>query len=122
MSKYTNLFDKTYCILCYSDNVNEDNLHLKENVFEISQGLIISFLSSGENGGKKSLFSFKLKRNSSVAAQSESNSKNLLFGRQLQDDATLPKPIIVRPTAVFMDILFAICDVFFHHSSNLLKT
>ncbi|XP_057209802.1 T cell activation RhoGTPase activating protein b [Triplophysa rosa] len=51
----------------------------------------------GENGGKKSLFSFKLKRsstNSSIAAHSEPNSKNLLFGRQLQDDNTLPKPII----------------------------
>ncbi|KAI7800036.1 putative T-cell activation Rho GTPase-activating protein, partial [Triplophysa rosa] len=68
-----------------------------ENVIKISRGLIISFLSSGENGGKKSLFSFKLKRsstNSSIAAHSEPNSKNLLFGRQLQDDNTLPKPII----------------------------
>ncbi|XP_056621313.1 T cell activation RhoGTPase activating protein b isoform X1 [Triplophysa dalaica] len=60
----------------------------------------------GENGGKKSLFSFKLKRNSSVAAQSESNPKNLLFGRQLQDDATLPKPIIEILLMLFKKGLF----------------
>ncbi|XP_051952569.1 rho GTPase-activating protein 20-like [Xyrauchen texanus] len=50
----------------------------------------------GENGSKRSLFSFKLKRNStnpSVPTNLESNAKNLLFGRHLQDDTTLPKPI-----------------------------
>ncbi|XP_073711729.1 T cell activation RhoGTPase activating protein b isoform X2 [Misgurnus anguillicaudatus] len=48
-----------------------------------------------DNGGKKSLFSFKLKRSSTnVAAHPESNTKSLLFGRHLQDDSTLPKPII----------------------------
>ncbi|XP_073701943.1 T cell activation RhoGTPase activating protein b [Garra rufa] len=49
----------------------------------------------GENGGKRNFFS-KLKRsstNSSVPAHPESSAKNLLFGRHLQDDTTLPKPI-----------------------------
>ncbi|KAF4099242.1 T cell activation RhoGTPase activating protein b [Onychostoma macrolepis] len=51
--------------------------------------------SIGENGGKRNFF-FKLKRSStnpSVPAHPESNAKNLLFGRHLQDDTTLPKPI-----------------------------
>ncbi|XP_077077172.1 T cell activation RhoGTPase activating protein b isoform X4 [Siphateles boraxobius] len=49
-----------------------------------------------ENGGKRNFFTFKLKRSSpnpSVPAYPESNAKNLLFGRHLQDDTTLPKPI-----------------------------
>ncbi|XP_016314907.1 rho GTPase-activating protein 20-like [Sinocyclocheilus anshuiensis] len=49
----------------------------------------------GENGSKRNFF-FKLKRSStnpSVPAHPESSAKNLLFGRHLQDDATLPKPI-----------------------------
>ncbi|XP_039548734.1 T cell activation RhoGTPase activating protein b isoform X2 [Pimephales promelas] len=49
-----------------------------------------------ENGGKRNFFPFKLKRNSpnpSVPAHTESSAKNLLFGRHLQDDTTLPKPI-----------------------------
>ncbi|XP_042602255.1 T cell activation RhoGTPase activating protein b [Cyprinus carpio] len=49
----------------------------------------------GENGGKRNFF-FKLKRSStspSVPVHPESNAKNLLFGRHLQDDAALPKPI-----------------------------
>ncbi|XP_051501319.1 T-cell activation Rho GTPase-activating protein-like isoform X2 [Myxocyprinus asiaticus] len=50
----------------------------------------------GENGSKRSLFSFKLKRSStnpSVPTNLESTAKNLLFGQHLQDDTTLPKPI-----------------------------
>lgn len=51
----------------------------------------------GENGGKKSFkIPFKLKRSStspSVTAHPESSTKNLLFGRNLQDDTALPKPI-----------------------------
>uniref|UniRef100_A0A8C2FLU1 Si:ch211-122h15.4 n=1 Tax=Cyprinus carpio TaxID=7962 RepID=A0A8C2FLU1_CYPCA len=49
----------------------------------------------GENGSKRNFF-LKLKRssiNSSVPAHPESSAKNLLFGRHLPDDATLPKPI-----------------------------
>ncbi|XP_059369166.1 rho GTPase-activating protein 20-like isoform X1 [Carassius carassius] len=49
----------------------------------------------GENGGKRHFF-FKLKRSStspSVPAHPESSAKSLLFGRHLQDDTTLPKPI-----------------------------
>ncbi|XP_016400366.1 rho GTPase-activating protein 20-like [Sinocyclocheilus rhinocerous] len=49
----------------------------------------------GENGSKRNFF-FKLKRSStnpSVPAHPESSAKNLLFGRHLQDNATLPKPI-----------------------------
>ncbi|KAI2651751.1 T-cell activation Rho GTPase-activating protein [Labeo rohita] len=49
----------------------------------------------GENGGKRNFFS-KLKRSAtspSVPAHPESSAKNLLFGRHLQDDTTLPKPI-----------------------------
>ncbi|XP_043075813.1 T cell activation RhoGTPase activating protein b isoform X1 [Puntigrus tetrazona] len=48
-----------------------------------------------DNGGKRNFFS-KLKKSStnpSVPAHTESNTKNMLFGRHLQDDATLPKPI-----------------------------
>ncbi|XP_051731039.1 T cell activation RhoGTPase activating protein b isoform X4 [Ctenopharyngodon idella] len=49
-----------------------------------------------ENGGKRNFFPFKLKRSStnpSFPAHPESSVKNLLFGRHLQDDTTLPKPI-----------------------------
>ncbi|XP_067273386.1 T-cell activation Rho GTPase-activating protein-like isoform X2 [Pseudorasbora parva] len=49
-----------------------------------------------EHGGKRNFFPFKLKRSStnpSVSAHPGSNAKNLLFGRHLQDDTTLPKPI-----------------------------
>ncbi|KAK7133436.1 hypothetical protein R3I94_015348 [Phoxinus phoxinus] len=49
-----------------------------------------------ENGGKRNFFPFKLKRSSpnpSIPAHPESNAKNLLFGRHLQDDTALPKPI-----------------------------
>ncbi|XP_051954680.1 rho GTPase-activating protein 20-like [Xyrauchen texanus] len=50
----------------------------------------------GENGTKRSLFSFKFKRSATspiLPANPESNAKNLLFGRHLQDDTTIPKPI-----------------------------
>lgn len=62
------------------------------------------FLASGENGGKRNFFS-KLKRSAtspSVPAHPESSAKNLLFGRHLQDDTTLPKPITVCHCIVLM--------------------
>ncbi|TRY86298.1 hypothetical protein DNTS_016120 [Danionella cerebrum] len=55
---------------------------------------------SVDNGGRKTFFPFKLKRSStspSVPVRAESAGKNLLFGRNLQDEPVLPKPIAAPP-------------------------
>ncbi|TRY86578.1 hypothetical protein DNTS_018576, partial [Danionella cerebrum] len=59
---------------------------------------------SVDNGGRKTFFPFKLKRSStspSVPVRAESAGKNLLFGRNLQDE-----PVLLKPIAEILLLLF----------------